>query len=238
MMDIKEFYILGLPIQTEIGECHFLKVKEYPDFFMDLQVVSLTKNQLINKYHELNKDGSLNELLDELTRLSLYEIQLGLPELQESYYKLFSKVFCGNDAIHHISKENFDYYRKLIMVMNCIKEEEANPNPEIQKAIERSRRLKQLDGEKTEFSDVITSVVGFNGLSYHHINEFTIYQLYMTYYRIAQFKNYDTSTLFATVSDKVNVDSWSKHINIFEEEKHFISKDEFDKKSNSLFGKK
>jgi hypothetical protein len=45
MMDIKEFYILGLPIETEIGKCHFLKVKEYPDYFMDLQIVSMTKDQ-------------------------------------------------------------------------------------------------------------------------------------------------------------------------------------------------
>jgi hypothetical protein len=236
MMDIKEFYILGLPIQTEIGECQFLKVKEYPDYFMDLQIVSMTKDQLVYKYTEMNKGGVLNELIEELQRLPLYEIVIGIPELQQSYYKLFNKVFNNEDSLLQINMENFDYYRKLVMTMNCMKEEIINPNPEIQKAIERSKRVKSLDGEKTEFADIVTSVVGFNGLSYQNINEFTIYQLYMTYYRIAQFKNYDTTTLFSTVSsEKIKIDSWGKHINLFEEEKHFVTKEEFNKNTTSMF---
>jgi hypothetical protein len=236
MMDIKEFYILGLPIQTEIGECQFLKVKEYPDYFMDLQVASMSKDQIIHKYCEINKNGALNELIDELRRLPLYEIVHGIPELQNSYYKLFNKVFNSEYALSHIDEKSFDYYRKLVITMNCMKEERINPNPEIQKAIERSKRVKSLDGEKTEFADIVTSVVGFNGLSYQDINEFTIYQLYMTYYRIAQFKNYDTTTLFSTVStEKIKIDSWSKHIDLFEEEKHFVTSEEFNKNTSSMF---
>ncbi|MEH6944818.1 hypothetical protein [Bacillus sp. JJ722] len=58
----------------------------------------------------------------------------------------------------------------------------------------------------------------------------------MTYYRIGHIKNYDTSTLFATVSPpKLKIDSWSKHIDIFADEKHFITKEEFNKNTGSAF---
>lgn len=235
-MDINEFYILGLPIQTEIGECHFLKVKEYPDYFMDLQVISMTKDQIIQKYTELNKGNILDDLIIEMKNLPLFEIVIGIPELQQSYFKLLNKVFTNEESLYNINQLNFDYFRKLIMTMNCMKEEKINPNPEIQRAIERSRRVKQQDGGKVEFADIVTSVVGFNGLTYNDINDFTMYQLYMTYYRINQFKNYDTSTLFATVSsEKINIESWSKHINMFEEEKHFITQEEFQKSTGSVF---
>jgi hypothetical protein len=236
MMNIKEFYILGLPIQTEIGNCHFIKVKEYPDYFMDLQVISLTKNHIINKYHELNKDRSLDEFIEELNRVSLYEIAIGIPDVKESYFNVFSKVFNDDQTLTMLTEENFDYYRKLIMEMNVLKEEKLSPNPEIQRAIDRSRALKSQDGDKLEFSDIVSSVVGYNGLSYIDLNEFTVYQLYMTYYRIAQIKNYDTTTLFATVaSDKVNIENWSKHINLYEEENHSITKDQLTQKADSLF---
>lgn len=236
MMDIKEFYILGLPIETDIGKCHFLKVKEYPDYFMDLQIVALTKQHIYQKYYDLNKDGSLDEFLERLKEVDLFEIASSIPQISESYEKIFIKAFNDIKIMNEINENNFSYFRSLVLKMNGIKEEEINPNPEIQRAIERSKRVKSLDSEKLEFADIVTSVVGHNGLTYDDINEFTIFQLYMTYYRIAQFKNYDTSTLFATVAaDKVKIDSWSKHINLFEDEKHFISESEFKKSTGSVF---
>lgn len=235
-MNIKEFYILGLPIETDIGLCHFLKVKEYPDYFYDLQVISLTKDHLIHKYTELNKNGMLTDFITELSKYDLFELAFNIPELRESYIKMFSKLFEDEDAIVKINQDNFYFYRQLIMTMNCLKEEKINPNPEIQRAIERSKRVKAADSEPLEFADIVSSIVGWNGLTYKDLNDFTVYQLYMTYHRIAQIKNYDTSTLFATVSDKVKIDSWSKHIDLFAEEKHAIAKEEMDKKTKDLFG--
>lgn len=235
MKDIKEFYILGLPIETDLGYCHFLKVKEYPNYFMDLQILGLTKNHIISKYNEMNKDRSLDEFIEELHKASLFEIAVGIPEIKQSYISLLSKVLKNDYAADGLNEENFYYIRSLIMTMNCLKEEKVNPNPEIQKALERSKRVKAREGEKLEFADIVTSVVGHKGLTYDDIHNYSIYQLYMTYYRIAQFKNYDTTTLFATVAaDKVQIDSWSKHINLFEEEKHVISHDEFKKTTGSV----
>ncbi|MGK4040948.1 hypothetical protein AB0Y20_01505 [Heyndrickxia oleronia] len=236
MLNIKEFYTTGLPIETDIGLCHFIKIKDYPTCFMDLQIMGMSKDEIINKYSKLNKDGSLNEFLNELNKHDLFEIISSIPEIQVAYYNIFLKVFLDEESLSKITPENFNSIRLLIMEMNCIKEEEINPNPEIQKAIERSRRVKNREGEKLTFADMSSSIVAFSGKSYDELNEMTIYQFYMTYYRIAQIKNYDTSTLFATVSsEKINIESWSKHIDLFADEKHSISHDEFKKTTGSVF---
>jgi hypothetical protein len=234
MMDIKDFYILGLPIETELGLVRFLKVKEYPDYFSDLQIISINKNNLIYKYKQINKNGELTELINELEKITLFEAILSIPELSNAYTRVFSLVFDDEDKVKLINNDNFDYFRKLILNMNCTKEEIINPNPEIQKAIERSRRVKSMESEPVEFSDIVTSVVGYNGLSYSDINEFTIYQLYMTYHRIGHFKNYDTTTLFKTAFDNVDIGNWSKHIDLFEDEKHFVTQDQFKKTTGKV----
>lgn len=236
MKDIPEFYILGLPIETEIGLVDFIKVKEYPDYYQELHLFSMSKEELIYRLSEVNKNGSLNELIELIKPLSLFQISTMLPDLANAYYKIFTRVFNSEDSLSKINESNFDYYRKLIMRMNVLKEEKINPNPEIQRAIERSKRLKAAEGDRITFADIVSSVVGYNGLSYKDINEFTLYQLYMTYYRIANIKNYDTSTLFATVSaEKINIESWSKHIDLFEEEQHAFTVEQFDKKVKSVF---
>lgn len=226
-------------METVLGECHFLKVKEYPEYFFDLQTISLTKNHLMNSYSKFNskiKDPSVDEFIKQISIANLYTLAITIPELSESYLRIFAKVFNDVDAFSKLKEEDFDYVRSLILEMNCLKEEVINPNPEIQKAIERSRRVKTQGADSLEFSDIVSSVVGFNGLTYQNINEFTIYQLYMTFYRIAQIKSYDTSTLFATVaSDKVNIESWSKHITMNNDESHSLTKDELNEKSKSLF---
>jgi hypothetical protein len=235
MKDIKEFYILGLPIDTEIGQCEFIKVKEYPDYFADLQIMSLNKLHIIYKYHEINKNHEFDDVIKELEKLTLFEIVTGIPEIQMAYYRVFLKVFDNEEALYKINNQNFDYYRKLIMDMNCVKEEVINPNPEIQRFIEKSKRVKQQESEPLTFADIVSSVVGYNGLSYRDINEMTVYQLYMTFHRIAQIKGYDTSTLFATVStEKIKIESWCKHINLFEEEKHAIEYNTFKQTTGSI----
>lgn len=221
--DIREFYILGLPIQTEIGDCHFITVADYPNYFVDLQIISMTKDHIIQRYSKANKNGEYDELISNLRELSFFQIMVGIPDMFKAYSRIFDKVFNIQEAINRIkSEEEFNYYRSLIMKMSCIKEEKINPNPEIQAAIERSRRVKAQDAEKLEFADMVTSIASLGGFSYGEINDLTLFQMHMTYYRFAQIKSYDTSTLFATVSGEVDIENWSKHIDLFEEEKHGI----------------
>jgi hypothetical protein len=237
MINLKEFYIIGEPIDTHIGKCDFIRIKDYPSYFMDLQIISWSKNQIHYKYAEASKGNKeFNEILEEIKKLELYHIVMNIPEIRQAYYNVFVKVFDDEDALSKISEDNFNDYRKLILDMNCAKEEKINPNPEIQAAIERSRRVKARESEPLEFYDMASSIVASSGgVNYKDLPDMTIYQFYMTYHRIAQFKNYDTSTLFATVSsEKINIESWSKHIDLFAEEKHSISHDEFKKTTGNV----
>ena len=235
MKDLQEFYILGEPIETELGLCSFIKVKEYPDYFHDLQIISLNKENIIYNYQKQNKNHELDGTIRGLQKIDLYQIVSEIPEINHSYARVLLKVFGSNENFKFINSNNFAYYRNLIMRMNNIKEEQINPNPEIQKAIERSKRVKQNENEKLEFADIVTSIVGFNGLTYKDVNEMTLYQLYMTFQRIAQIKGYDTSTLFATVSsEKFQIDSWCKHITLNVDDKHSISHDQFKKTTGSV----
>lgn len=234
MKNLEEYYILGEPIDTDIGKCRFIKVREFPDVSQDLGIMTLGKDHIVNLLCKQSKERE-HEIVEKMKDVSLHEIVFTFPDLKESYRNMFTKVF-SDESFKQIDGGNFPFYRNLILKMNCQKEEKINPNPEIQRAIERSRRVKAQDGETLHFSDIVTSIVGFNGLTYDNINNFTLYQLYMTYYRIGQFKNYDTSTLFATVSpSKSKIDSWSKHIDMFAEEKHFVTQEEFNKNTGSAF---
>lgn len=235
MKDMKEFYILGLPIETELGLVRFLKVREYPDYHGDLQIMSLNKDNLIYNLTMTNKAGSNTELINLIkNEANFFKTIVSIPELSLAYARVFERVFVEDDGIPKLTEDNFEFYRKLVLTMNCTKEEIVNPNPEIQRAIERSKRVKSQEGEPLHFSDIVTSVAT-SGISYAEINEYTIYQLYMTFHRIGQFKNYDTTTLFKTAFDKVDIDSWSKHIDLFAEEKHFVSQEQFKKSTGKVF---
>ncbi|MCA1025670.1 hypothetical protein LCM23_06170 [Cytobacillus kochii] len=233
--DIKEQLILGLPIETKLGKCKPLKVRDYPSTNSDLQYISLTKNHIINKFSEAYKDGSQDSFINELYNYSLLEIVCSVPEIFQSYLRIFDRMF-EEHAFQQITEDNFSFYRELILTMNCIKEEEINPNPEIQRAIERSKRVKAQESGNIDLGDIVSSVVAGSGITYDMILDFTVYQLYMTFHRIGQYQNYNTSTLFATVAgDKVKIDSWNKHIDLFANEKHAISQSDFKKNFGNTF---
>lgn len=105
----------------------------------------------------------------------------------------------------------------------------------MQRRIEQSKRLKQQEQEPLEVYDMISSIATFAGISYKEIAEMTLYQMYMTFYRISCFKDYDTAILFATVSPEAgkNIKHWSSH-DLFEEESHALS-DEQVKNLKRLF---
>lgn len=225
--DLEEFYILGLPIETIIGDCHHLLVRDYPILQSDLKIFSLTKQHFLNA---LSKENNDKEMLKEVEKMELVQIVLSFEDIRESYERVFDYFFQKKNALAEVGDVNqFNYLRGLILRLSCIQEEKINPNPEIQEAIERSRRIKAQESGKLEFSDIITSVSAYTGKNYREISEMTLYQLYMEFYRVVQLINYQTSTLFATVAEKVEIDDWKKHIKMFEEEKHYITQGQFNK---------
>lgn len=235
MLNLEAFYETGLPIKTEIGTAHFLKVKDYPNYFFELQNVSMSKLEILNSFHKLNKDGSLDDSIQRFEGMTLFELAFTLPEYQESYQKIFAKVFRDENILYAINKNNFETYRKLIMNMNAQIEEEVNPNPEIQAAIERSKRVKSSkNNSKQTFASMLSSIVA-HGTSYKEALELTIYQFYSQFRRIALIKDYETSILFATVSGETDkIPNWSEDINLLEPESHFMSQAEFGKTSSAI----
>lgn len=233
MKNIKDFYILGLPIETQVGNIAFMKVKDYPNYHECLNVIRMTKDHIVKMYYE---NGVDQETLDALRELTLYKMVLISEDIRSYYIKALSKVLDKSSNIFDWGEDVFNDVRQILLATCVIKEEKINPNPEIQAWIDKSNRFKASMGGDLEFSDIVTSVAVGCGYNYDEVNDLTIFQLYNHFYRVAQFKNYDTSTLFATVaSDKIDIDSWSKNIDVLKDEKQGLTKEEFDKMSGNIF---
>ncbi|KRT93782.1 hypothetical protein ABE068_18480 [Bacillus glycinifermentans] len=232
----QELFILGIPVDTPIGKCHFLKMKDYNDYAAYLNLIKMSKNEIVYRYSQLNKNGELNELIEEMKKLPLFDIVNQLPNFNEAYSEVFQKVFQNEDIFELIDRDNFISIRKLIIEMHCLKEEKISPNPEVQRRIEQSKRLKRQEQELLEVYDMISSIMAFTGVPYKEIAEMTMYQMYMTFYRIDRIKDYDTSILFATVSPEAgkNIKHWSEHVDLFKEESHALT-DEQVKNLKRLF---
>lgn len=99
-------------------------------------------------------------------------------------------------------------------------------NPELERFNQKSRALKSEN--KTDFSDLVTCVVQFTGYSAADVLDLTLPQLHSHFFRGAAFLNNHAAVIFSTVSPDAakNIGSWSQHIDLFEEEKHYITDDE------------
>ena len=65
MRNIPELYILGKPIDTDIGKLHFIKVKDYDGLLERLNILLLEKNDLINLFKEISiREPIYNFFLD------------------------------------------------------------------------------------------------------------------------------------------------------------------------------
>lgn len=133
-----------------------------------------------------------------------------------------------------IGKHNFPRLRKLILDMHCINEDKVVDNDELQEFHDISKSLKQQDSQ-SDLKDIVSCVAAFNGYTYEEISEMTMYQLYLSFYRMAEVMNYNTTTLFATVSPDVKVSDWSSHINLYKEESYHLSTKDA-KNIEQLFG--
>lgn len=214
-MNIKEFYILGHPINTRIGDLHFITVEEYPLFLMHSSYLTLDKDEFMGHIKKVYQDEGLIKYLDSF---SLFELIIKFPDLglYAGFKGLFALCFKA-DVFDLIENETeFEEYRELIKKINMVKHEKPNPNPEIEKFNRMRRMIQQSKNGENTFESMVTSVWTYLGERPFNM---TLYQFYQVFGRISQFKSYDTSTLFATVSSEAKIEPWYKAIN-FDEEKH------------------
>lgn len=244
-MDIRDLYIFGKPIKTKFGRIRFLTYVEYIENLGDLSVMSLNSLHYFyqyKKYFEQTKRNQkdqqeVDELLESIKKEKLYNLVISNEQNLESYMRILSLVLEDKDNLQNIfeSEESFLYIRNLILDMQMIQEEEVSENPEIQEFIDASKEQKSLGSEKQTLSDIVSSIVVGAGISYKEIAEMTVLQVYSTYYRIAQFRSHDTTTLFATVSNDVSIEAWNKSIDLFKTEKAGMKMSDFKKNYGNLF---
>ncbi|MCX2885991.1 hypothetical protein OQE43_16975 [Bacillus velezensis] len=220
---LKDFFFLGRPINTEVGAIDFIHLRDYPEYISELNMMKMSKKEIIRNFSKINNDGSLNDLIIELKKNSLFKIVHDyLPEFNQAYFKVFSKVFVDKESLHLIDQRAFNNVRKLILEMHCLTEEKIVDNDELQEFHDLNNQLK-LQNSQNDLKDIASCVAAFNGYTYQEVANMTIYQLYLSYYRMGEIMNYNTSALFATVSTDVKIGDWNSHVDMYREEKHHLS---------------
>lgn len=237
----KDFFIFGEPIETIFGKVRFLTYREYLTKQSQLSLMSMNSLHIYYYFKDIDKDISKEELeeLKKLKEAPLLDIVKDIPVFKEAYQTIFSMVvdFKEDFDCSHIfeASDLFMSMRKLILDMNMMVEPLVSPNEEIQKGIERSRNFKRKKADNITFIDIVSSVAISISKSPTEVGNMTVIQVLSSYYRFSKFQNYNTTTLFATVSEKAEIEHWSSHIDLWEQETDGIDKDEHDKKYANIF---
>lgn len=222
MENIKELYILGEPIDTPIGQCHFIKVKDYHKLIKYIPYLNLEKYELISYFRKHSE--ALANYLEEQQFIDIIKASKEYTEV----YKMFQKLFqlCFKEDVFDLieTDDEFEYYRQLIRDMNCITYEKPNPNPEIAFFDKLDRIVKERRGEVVTFESLVTSV----GLYIPTVLQLTIYQLHKYFERISYFYSYNTTSMYRIVTNEINVIPWySSNIEnkteLTEEDKNYLN---------------
>lgn len=221
---LQESFILGLPIETTIGECKFLRVKDYYKYGAALQMVSYNNVALAYELSKLYKFDT--DTTENLKHSNLYDIVMNLSPVFALYQFLYSFIFDQEDIMKKINEENFDDIRNLVLAMNAMSEEKASPNPEIQKWLDKSKKMNS--GNSLTLSDIAVIVSGYKKCSYKEIIDYTLIQLYSDFYQCGSFINYFTSSLFATVAPKIEITPWANKIDINKKDTHSLKRSEYE----------
>lgn len=237
---LRDQYGFGKPLTVNGVTIRFLTYMEYLEYIQELTLISMNSLHIYYHYKKAIEDDDVETLtqLEELKNAPLYDIVVQSEMFLQAYVKIFRKVFDDRESILEeifSSEKNFMSCRALIMDMNMISEDEVAEDKKVQEFIEKSRRVRQRSVEKQTVYDILSSIVVGTGYSYESLADMTVFQIYLTYYRIGAMKTYDTMTLFATVSSDVKIDAWNKSIDLFEKQTAGIKASEFNKTFGGLF---
>lgn len=187
--DFMQLFGTGQPVKTPIGDCHFIKIKEYVDFSSDLQLMADHKDKIAESMRQVLKDKLDAQDIEEMVSgRNLFQLILMHPLYLDAYQSIFIKVFNDKEIMLKVSNENFMELRSLVLKMHLINEDKKSPNSEIEELNQISKELKSSD-DGADLSDMISAVVATTGIDYSAINEWSLYQLYLTYHRIQKSKS-------------------------------------------------
>lgn len=241
----KNFFIFGKPLETVLGNVRFLTYYEYLEHLNELAIMKMNvlhiyynyRNSFDERQFKPDEKVAIEESLQALKKESLFNIVSHREDIKAIYNKMFSMLIDNPEAPQIIlnSEELFMYYRKMILDMSLTLEDEVSPNEEIQKGIEMGRQINSQKGEKNSFVDIASSIAVSSNFTFEQIANMNVFQVYTVYSRIAAIYRYQASTLFATVSPEQEIESWSKHIDLFDNGSGgTIKRSEFDKKFGKL----
>ena len=236
----QDLFMFGEDIETAHGAIRFLKYSEFIRLQGELNIFCTSMLNFYWLYKKNYKDISDINVLNAIEAIkdtSLYLYVKSVPDLFAAYKSVFEKVLLNQESINLIfeSEELFMSYRSLIMDMNMLRESPASPNPEIQEYYELRRKKQQQDMGDQNLSDMVSSIVVATPHSFEDVANMTVIQVNLIYGRISAFKNFDVTTLFATVSAESKIEPWNKHVDIFTKEELGIAYEEFNKKYGGLF---
>lgn len=233
MENIPEFYILGLPVRTPIGNIHPIKVKEYVKLIRYIQILNLEDFEFkdilktsISQDIDVDMRKSIEHLIKDVHFFYII-IEWGSSNksndnvfyhLYVAYKELFKLCF-KEDVFDQIqTSEEFEEYRELIRNINSIKYKKPNPNPEIEKYNKLKQLLQAKKNDYITFKSMYTSILVQTGMN---PNELTLYQFNEIFDRIGHFKNFDVTTLYRLLYENVDVNNWYEEDK--EEKQNFIT---------------
>lgn len=235
-MDLKERALLGIPIDTPFGQLKPLTVYDFLECGDALSAITFDISRVLHeiRLNQPEETQNTKELTEELRQLkanySLKEILIAyMQPFFHAYVEIVSrcKVLKGEqdlekvredtfNELNELSPEEFDSLRKIILEINNQSSQTASLDPTVQKWKEKALRFKSSSDKNgaPNISTMVTSVVVYSGHTYKEVTGWNITQLLQAFQRIGLLKAYDTTTLFATVTDKIDIQSWSENIEI------------------------
>ena len=236
-MNFQERAVLGLSIDTPFGKLKPLSIHEFLERGDALSAITFDKSRVLheirlNQPEENRNTKEMTALLREMSEnYSLKDILIGymepyfhayveiislcsVLEKDETFESKQEEVF---EYLKTIDAEEFEAFRQIILEINNQPSQTASLDPTVQAWKEKALRYKSTakgEGAAPNLSTMVTSIVSFSGHSFEEIMDWNIAQLQHVFQRIGLFKAYDTTTLFSTVTDKVDIQDWSKNIEI------------------------
>lgn len=223
MLVDRQKFIFKKPVILEFGVVNFLAIEDYIDLQNDLGIIGMNNLHLFYAFKKLlntNDEVQLNELR-KLKETNLYPIVTSDESLLSSYIRVFQVVieFSEGFNLQYIfeDEDRFMAVRKIVMDMNLIKEEKVFKDERLQKGEDMKKKIDSVKNKDAQtIEDIVTSVRVKSGTSYDEINKMSVYQLYADFARINAIMNYETTIIFKSVGSDMEVENWSKHINLLE----------------------
>lgn len=212
-------FILGLPKQVEVaGYIHPIKIKDYDLFSEHSFILQVNKNVFTEQLHEIPLLDllvfGLEEMKEEINPIRSLETVFSLVLREKVTYisDEFSHAFISESG-SVINSQNYDEVREVIMENEIIFEPKVFKNKMVQEWANKVMKAKAKNNKIT-LEEQISVVQIYTGNSYEEIGEYTIYQLYASFNRIAKLISYETTVNFKVAGADIQLEDYSEKINL------------------------